>query len=59
MSEPKLTKKAEVLAAVASGAKIVRVDGSPGLLRLIKGGHEIEAWQTALQSAARALERES
>jgi len=60
MSETKLTKKAEVLAAVAAGAKIEVIHtpcGQPsGLLRLVRGYQEIPAWQTALQSANRALE---
>ena len=60
MSEPKLTRKSEVLAAVAAGAKIeatTRPCGLPsGLLRLVRDGREIPAWQTALKSANRALE---
>lgn len=60
MSETKLTKKAQVLAAVAAGAKIEVIFtqcGQPsGLLRLVRGCQEIPAWQTALQSANRALE---
>jgi hypothetical protein len=58
MSEPKLTRKDEVLSAVAMGAKIEKVDARGGLLRLVCDGREIPAWLTALKSAARALEQQ-
>lgn len=56
MSEHPLTKKEQVLAAVAAGCVIEKVEGKNGLLRLMDGDREVRAWLTALQSAARALE---
>lgn len=60
MSEATLTRKSQVLEAVAAGARIeviVEPSGLPsGLLRLVRDGQEVRAWQTALQSANRALE---
>lgn len=55
MSEATLTRKSQVLAEVAAGATIEKCCDTPSLLRLVKAGREIPAWQTALQSASRAL----
>jgi hypothetical protein len=52
-----LTKTADVLAAVAAGARISAYPDAPGLLRLVDAdGNEVRAWQTALKSAQRKLE---
>lgn len=60
MNEAMLTRKSQVLEAVATGARIeviFKPCGLPsGLLRLVRDGQEVRAWQTALQSANRALE---
>lgn len=55
MSVPTLTKRNQVLAEVAAGATIEKCSDAPGMLRLVKAGREIRAWQTALQSASRVL----
>lgn len=55
-TNPKLTRKDQVLAAVAAGARIKPLPDRPGMLRLMTGDTPIDAWQTALQSAKRALE---